>query len=221
LLWRSTRLEPIHRKAMRLCAYLLIMSTAVAAPLAAQSLADVARHEAERRQAVKDTGKSYTNKDLKSAPAPAAPDSASAPSSPAGASSNPTDDGKAAASPSAPAASGGSPDAAADAGKDAKTDAAKAPVRDQAYWSKRAADLREKLSRDQVYMDALQSRINALTTDFVNRDDPIQRSQIGLDRQRSIDELARLKKGIEEDKKGIADLEEEARHANVPPGWLR
>jgi hypothetical protein len=34
-------------------------------------------------------------------------------------------------------------------------------------------------------------------------------------------ELDRLKKQIDATKKAIADLEEEARRANVPPGWLR
>ena len=109
----------------------------------------------------------------------------------------------------------------AEASKDKKAGTETPPVRDQAYWSKRMADLREQLSRDQVYMDALQSRINALTTDFVNRDNPIQRNQIAADRQRALDELARLKKGTEDDRKAIADFEEEARRAAVPPGWLR
>jgi hypothetical protein len=36
-----------------------------------------------------------------------------------------------------------------------------------------------------------------------------------------LDELARLKKAIDSDKKAVADLEEEARRAGVPPGWLR
>ena len=31
----------------------------------------------------------------------------------------------------------------------------------------------------------------------------------------------RLKKAIENDKKALADLQEEARRAGVPPGWMR
>ena len=41
------------------------------------------------------------------------------------------------------------------------------------------------------------------------------------ERQKAIDELNRLKKEIEDDKKAIAALQEEARRAGVPPGWLR
>ena len=42
-------------------------------PLRAQSLADVAREEAARRQAIKRPAKVYTNKDLVSVPPPSAP----------------------------------------------------------------------------------------------------------------------------------------------------
>ena len=66
----------------------------------------------------------------------------------------------------------------------------------------------------------MQSRVNALTADFSARDDPAQRV-IGRDRQKAIDELNRLKLAIQHTRKAIADLEEEARRAAVPPGWLR
>ena len=82
-------------------------------------------------------------------------------------------------------------------------------------------ELQAQLERDQTYADALQSRINQLTTDFVGRDDPAQRAVLARDKQKSIDELNRLKLAIVNDKKAISDLEEEARSAGVPPGWLR
>ena len=82
-------------------------------------------------------------------------------------------------------------------------------------------NLRDRLDRDQIYVDALQSRVNALSTDFVNRDDPVQRAQVASDRQRALGELERLKRQIADEKQAIADLEEEARRAGVPPGWLR
>ena len=82
-------------------------------------------------------------------------------------------------------------------------------------------ELQTQLQRDQTYVDALQTRVNSLATDFVNRDDPAQRAVLASDRQKALGELDRLKKQIEATKKAIADLEEEARRANVPPGWLR
>jgi hypothetical protein len=44
---------------------------------------------------------------------------------------------------------------------------------------------------------------------------------IADDREKAVSELSRLRKQIEEDKDAIGTLEEEARHASVPPGWLR
>ena len=63
--------------------------------------------------------------------------------------------------------------------------------------------------------------MNALSADFVNRDDPYQRAKIGEDRQKALAEMDRVKVEIAEQKKKIEDIEEEARKAGVPPGWLR
>ena len=68
---------------------------------------------------------------------------------------------------------------------------------------------------------ALQSQINGLTADFAARDDPAQRAKVGTDRQKALTELDRVKKEIQQHTKALADLQEEARRAGVPPGWLR
>ena len=81
--------------------------------------------------------------------------------------------------------------------------------------------LQEQLDQEKTLVEALQSRVNALTTDFVNRDDPAQRAVVAADRQKALLELDRMKKAITADTKALADLEEEARGAGVPPGWLR
>ena len=60
-----------------------------------------------------------------------------------------------------------------------------------------------------------------LTADFTARDDPAQRSAIGRDRQKALDELDRVKKALETDRQALGDFQEEARRASVPPGWLR
>jgi hypothetical protein len=173
----------------------VVFLSGTASALFAQSLADVAKKEEERRKAVKETGKTYTNSDLKGVP-PAT-----------GQSTTPAD----AAKP-----------AAVDADKD-KKDAAgqKDKSKDKDYWAGRMKELRGQLERDQTYADALQSRINQLTTDFVARDDPAQRAVIARDKQKAIEELNRLKQTIVDEKKAISDLEDEARRAGVPPGWLR
>ena len=88
------------------------------------------------------------------------------------------------------------------------------------YWSGRLKQLRAQLEQNQILADALQSRINFLSGDFVAWD-YLQRPAIMQDRQRAIDELAGLTKAVAEGRKAIADFEEEARRAGVPPGWLR
>ena len=72
-----------------------------------------------------------------------------------------------------------------------------------------------------MFAEALQSRINALTTDFTSRDDPAQRAVIATDRQKALAELDRVKNDITKQTKAIADIQEEARKSNIPPGWLR
>jgi hypothetical protein len=169
-----------------------------------QSLADVARKEEERRKAISKPAKVYTNKDL----TPGAPGSASSGSS----------------SDAADAARAGDKSKDAKDPKDTKEgggDKGKEPVKDQKYWSGKLKELQAKLDQDESFADALQNKINSLTADFVNRDDPAQRSVIDQNRQKALSDLARLKKSIEDDKKAIADLQEEARRAGVPPGWLR
>ena len=76
-------------------------------------------------------------------------------------------------------------------------------------------------ARGQEKRPRLYVRINALTTDFVNRDDPAQRGVLASDRQKATAELERLKKSIADTTRAIPALEEEARRANVPAGWLR
>jgi len=183
--------------------------------LRAQSLADIAKKEEERRKTISQPAKVITNKDLSPPPAPSTP--ATAPAAAGGADAKPGSDAKAAGDAKAGSDAKGSADATAP-----KADAGgKGEKKDQAYWSGKLKTLQQQLERDQSYADALQVKINALTTDFVNRDDPVQRSRIEGERTRSLAELARLKNAVIDDNKAIADLQEEARRAGVPPGWLR
>jgi SMC interacting uncharacterized protein involved in chromosome segregation len=81
--------------------------------------------------------------------------------------------------------------------------------------------IKEDLRRNEAFASALQTQINSLTGDFAARDDPFQRAKLADDRQKALGELDRVKSEIEKGKKAIVDIEEEARRAGVPPGWLR
>jgi hypothetical protein len=195
-------------------AVMILAGGALAGHARAQSLADVAKKEGERRKTTAEPAKVYTNKDLtkKGDGSPGASDAA-----PAGA-----DAAKDATTKSPKESAKDDKEAAQD--KDAAKAAnkeTKEPVKDRAYWLGRLKALEDKLLRDSNYLDAMQTRINALNTDFVNRDDPVQKSAVERDRQKAIAEQNRLKKDVVDDRKAIDDFQEEARRAGVPPGWLR
>jgi hypothetical protein len=178
-----------------LCVGWPVVSAAQGAP----SLVELARQEQARRKAIKVPAKVYTDKDAR--------DTAQAPA-PAGGKSSPSKPDATAVPDARPPA--GAPPANAEAGE-----------HDEIWWKARMDQAREGLRRNEVFAEALQSQVNGLTTDFVNRDDPYQRAKVGEDRQKAIAELDRVKREIDQAKKVIADIEEEARRAGVPPGWIR
>jgi chromosome segregation ATPase len=180
---------------MRRLLILLIAVQAVATVAEAQSLGEVARKEEARRKAVTSSGKVYTNENLRSDGSTPAPAAAAAPAAAPAA----TEPDKAAATP-------------------AETPDAK---KDEASWRNRIKSERDALARAQIFAESLQSRINALTADFSARDDPYQRNQIGQDRQKALAELDRVRKEIAEHTKAISDIQEAARKAGVPVGWVR
>jgi hypothetical protein len=166
-------------------------------------LAQVAKEEEARRKSVRKPAKIYTNDSLRPdfSGGVAPPPSIVTPVSNNGSPSNVT-----AGVPSVNLPGGTAPPA---------------PKQDQAYWQNRIKEARDQVTRAQMFMDSLQSRINALTTDFVNRDDPAQKAKIETDRKAALAELERVKKELDDNTKKITAIEDEARRAGVPAGWLR
>jgi len=68
---------------------------------------------------------------------------------------------------------------------------------------------------------ALQNRVDGLWAEFTARDDPAQRATLERDRQEAMQELERARSEVQRLQQELATIEEEARRANVPPGWLR
>jgi hypothetical protein len=171
----------------------------------AQSLADVAKKTEEERAATateknsgkaatKPTTKVYTNKDLKDAPAPASVESSS--SAPIAATAEPSETERSA-------------------------EYRKVAKKDEAYWKGRLRDLLATQDADTIHLAAMGSRVASLTADFDNSDSISQRAVIRGEREVAATEVTRLKAAVLTDKHAIATLEEEARRANVPAGWLR
>ncbi len=187
------------RKSFWAAGVLLVFILAPAAALS-QSLADVARAEEARRKTkkTKKPSKVYTNDDLgRGGDAPTNPVVTPAVATAATPSAAKPDPG---AKPNDPAPG---------AGKDEK------------YWRDRITAARAALQRSQAFLDALQSHINGLTTEFVNMSDPVQRAAIEQKRIAAIGEQDRVKADIVQQTKAITFIEDDARRAAVPPGWLR
>ena len=159
------------------------------------TLAEIAHKEQERRKATKNSDKVLTNKDLP--PSAAKP----APATPDGTTAQPAADAAAQKPEAKPA---GEPD------------------KDEAWWKQRMTQARETLRRNEMFVEALQ-------TPHQLADRRLRRPRRSLpareDRRRSAEgarrDGPRCKADIELGKKQIADIEEEARRAGVPPGWLR
>jgi hypothetical protein len=176
------------------------------------SLAELARKEAERRKTSKEAKakKVITTKDM--------PESARRP-----ASTPATTDGAApphaTAHPPAAPGSPGSP-GSNDQKPAAGAETAQADDKAEAAWRSRITLAREGLRRNEVFLQALQTRVNALTVDYANSDANGQ-IRVRENQAKALEEMERVKADIEQSKKQIGDIEEEARRAGVPPGWLR
>ncbi|HEX9366721.1 MAG TPA: hypothetical protein VF921_08840 [Vicinamibacterales bacterium] len=174
----------------------------VTVPVCAQSLGDLAKKEQERRKTLPPATKTYTNEDLKKLP-PSADDNV-----------KPADKAKAddAIKAGDPAKPGGTKPEAATSPE---------PAKDEKYWRGRITAAKDDIAKNEAFRDALQSQINGLAAEFSARDDPNQRAKIADDRQKALAQLASVTEAITKGIKAIADIEEEARRAGVPPGWLR
>ena len=157
------------------------------------TLGEIAKKEEERRKRISAPAKVYTNKDLPKSAAPQTP-------------------------PAAPAAATATKPAEQ---KPEDPNKPKEEVKDEAWWKARITTARTELQRNEMALEAFQTRVNSLTNDFAARDDPYQRAQIAVERTKTLNELERVKAEIVRVKQQIADIEEEARVAGVPPGWLR
>jgi type IV secretory pathway VirB10-like protein len=187
--------RPIMLRTLRF-AFVLTLLLAIAGPVSAQSLADVARHEGSRRKQIKKPSRVLTNKDLRPSETPPPPPQPPQEAQP-------------------PAKAEGTTPSEPEVSEEDKRQ------KDEQAWRQRMTDARQALERSQMYLDALQSKINALWADFTARDDRAQREVIETERKKALAEYDRVKLEIEANKKAIDDLEEEARRAGVPPGWLR
>jgi hypothetical protein len=102
----------------------------------------------------------------------------------------------------------------------APTAKASEEVRDESYWRNRSRALHQKLEADMALGEQAVKHMNAAADIATAGKGLAQAIQIPKFTEAE-GEVRRLIGVITGDKQAIADLEEEARRANVPPGWLR
>lgn len=120
--------------------------------------------------------------------------------------------------PSAAATSPGVPTPTADVGPESRsTDDGVG----ESWWRARMAAARAQVSQARERLDQVDGRLAALTRDVVAMDDPVQRERLQQDRQRALLEREDATTAVAQAEAGVALVEEAARRAGVPPGWIR
>ncbi len=166
------------------------------------SLAEISQREALRKSMTAKSAGSFTNDNLRPDLFPV-----TTTAEPPVSGEPPAGDPQAAGAPPAAGEAGAAPKAAG--GQDEKA------------WRTRIADARAALDRDSGLVEAMQSRINSLQNDVINRDDPAQQASMRQLLAKALGELERLKAQVKADEKAITDVQADARRQNVPPGWVR
>lgn len=190
--------------------------TLAAASPTAQSLGDLAKKTAADREKARATGgapakdakdatpaapkKTYTDDDLKKL-ASSEPGSTVAPNTPA-ATTTKTGEADAKDATATPATPGSAPE-----------------VKDEAWWKAHAKALDQQLEADQTLLAAAIRHMDGLASEL--RPSEISIMATARDLHAAEAEVTRLSAVVANDKRAKADLEEDARRANVHPGWLR
>ena len=94
--------------------------------------------------------------------------------------------------------------------------------RDEAYWSGRAREIRQRWRQSADEIAALEKESAALRWKFYAEDDPYFRDQqIKPEWDRVLEDLRRARQDVRAYQRELADFMEEGRRAGALPGWLR
>lgn len=194
-----------------------ILLGAAWSPATAQSLGEVARKEAARRETIKASGKVLTNADLP-ASAVVAPPSAEAPSSTgAEGAADKAADADAAAADTKPAAA---EQAAPTADKPAATPAASAPKDDEDGWRQRAGTVNKALAEARAQVRQLRALSDRLSLEM-QASDPAIVARATRERQDLKAQITQAEAREAEAFAARQALEQEARRSGVPPAWIQ
>ncbi len=127
------------------------------------------------------------------------------------------------------------PDAEKDAKKDAKKTKGKAtptptpgarvvspePLAEEASWKSRAAACRSAIQVAEAELASRNEALAKLTTDTLASTDTTGIFRLKAEQERMRAEIQQAEERLQAAKRALEQLEEEARHKSIPPGWLR
>jgi len=109
---------------------------------------------------------------------------------------------------------------AADAAAAAKSKTAPASAKDEAYWRRRFADARRKLTDDSKELDVLQREYNLKEVQFYSNPNVALREQYSRkDLDDTLAEINAKKQNVDKDNQALSDLQDELRTSGGEPGW--
>lgn len=196
----------------------LVIVACAASAARAQSLAELARQEEARRQAVSVPARAFTNKDVPAVatPAPAAAPTPTAPDTPAQPEAQAAAPAAGAAVETEPTPPAAPPQEPAPAAAPPSSDAS-----DEAHWRTLHAEARARLERTEATLRVFEQQYEALAARFVALGDASQRAQVIADMEKAQSEIGRLQQEYVAQSQQLTAVEEQARRAGVPPGWIR
>ena len=195
-----------NRRRLGLALPLVATGLLLAAEASGQTpLVDAARRERARRAAIppEEKARVYTNEDLRNS----------------GGLTIGVLPGSVAA-PVAPDPGGGLAATAAEDEPDGTEPEASA-VRDEDYWRTRISAARDAQAQAALMAAALQNRSDGLWAQFTAIDDPVRRGAVERQRLEALAALEETRAERDRLDAEIREIEDEARRAGVPPGWLR
>jgi hypothetical protein len=207
-----------------------VLAMTVAA--SAQTLADIAKKDTERRKHVKRPAKVITNDDVQNVKpiVPMTPEAEAANAAAAAANPVSTDPANHDMPPAPPAAgqapaqpaSGAMGQAVLPAEKPKPAAAPGTTVKagEESAWRARMQAARDAVSRTQLQLESMRTRAAQLTAASAAASDD-QRAATQKKQQDALQEYDRLRADLQRNQKALSDLEAEAAKAGVPPGWLR
>lgn len=176
--------------------FFIVISTA-----SAQSLADLAKKEKERREAIK--GEVKVIREENPAPSPEPPTTVAA--------VKPETEKKDEAHATKPSSQSDKSD------PDEPVDFEGRP---ESYWRTTMSEARKKVTDLEAEGTVLTLRMAELQTKFTNMDDGFAREPVQRDIQKTIYEQDVNKANLEKAKTALQDLEKEARKSGALPGWI-